>query len=261
MPTFAPCRRAFAAVVVAAAMPWIGAGARAADPPVPTYGVVSIIGDQITVIQRRAQFGPRVDTNRRDEMPVNDATFDRIAMSAAEETIKRLRPGAKVFQAAIRDKRLFALQEGLLADTPDSRDLRAAMQGLLANHGATHLVLVAKHRSQAAFELAQGTTGYGFLDGIGFYHDVTTRLRYTDSNQTSPGFVAPYAYLSVSLLDAAGLRTLKSATAKESTLSLSIDSKDAVTAWESLTAQQKMEALEGVIKSGVERATAVALAE
>jgi hypothetical protein len=135
------------------------------------------------------------------------------------------------------------------------------MQGLLANHGATHLVLVTKRRSAASFRITAGTIGRGFLAGIGFYLDSVTRLHYDQSNQESPGFIAPYAYLSVSLVDAATLRTVKSATAAESAMSLSIDSKVAVQAWDALTAQQKVEALEGVIKSGVTRATAAALAE
>jgi len=261
MPTFAPWRRVVAVVLVAAALPWVGATARAADPPARTYAVVSLVGDQITVIQHRPQFGTRIDTNQRDEIPVEDATFDRIAMSAAEAQIRRAQPGAHVFQASIRDKRLFALQEGLLTDMAESRDMRAAMQGLLANHGATHLVLVTKRRSAASFKVQQATIGRGFLAGIGFYLDTVTRLVYEDSSLQSPGFLAPYAYLNVSLVDAASLSTLKSAAAQETTMSLSIDSKDAVRAWDSLTGPQKVEALERVIKSGVTRATAAALAD
>jgi hypothetical protein len=261
MSTFAPMRRAFAAALVVAAMAGIAASANAADPPAPTYVVVSLIGDEITVVQARPQSITRMDTNQRDEIPVNDATFDRMAMAAAEAEIRRVQPRANVLQAAIRDKRLFALQEGLLADTGASRDMRAAMQGLLANHGATHLVLVTKRRSPASFRIKAGSVGRGFLAGIGFYLDTVTRLHYDESNQESPGFVAPYAYLSVALVDAATLRTVKSATAQESSMSLSIDSKLAVTAWDALSAEQKVEALEGVIKSGVARATAAALAE
>ena len=261
MPTFARWRHAVAVALVVAAMPCLGQGGRAADPPAPTYAVVSLIGDEITVIQRRPQSIARIDTNQRDEIPVNDATFDRIAMTAAEAEIRRLKPRANVFQAAIRDKRLFALQEGLLADTAESRDMRAAMQGLLTSNGATHLVLVAKRRSAASFRIKDGTIGRGFLAGIGFYLDTVTRLHYDESLQESPGFLAPFAYLSVSVLDAATLSTLKSATAQESTMSLSIDSKEAVKAWDALTAEKKIEALAAVIRSGVSRATAAALAE
>ena len=260
MPTIAPWRRIAAAVLVVAATPWC-AGARAADPPTRSYAVVSIIGDQITVVHRRPQIGTRIDTNQRDEIPVEDASLDRVAMSAAEAEIERVQPGAKVFQAAIRDKRLFALQEGLLTDSAESRDLRVAMLGLLANHGATHLLLVTKRRSAAAFKIQQATIGRGFLSGIGFYVDTVTNLVYDGSSQQSPGFLAPYAYLSVSLVEAASLRSLKSAAAQETSMSLTIDTKDAVRAWDALTAPQKIDALAAVIKSGVARATAAALAE
>ena len=57
------------------------------------------------------------------------------------------------------------------------------------------------------------------------------------------------------------MRTLKSVVALESEMTLTVDSKDAVRAWDALTAEQKVDALEAVITSGVTRATAAAMAE
>jgi two-component system catabolic regulation response regulator CreB len=44
-------------------------GVLAADPPPRTYAVVSLLGDQISVIKRRPQVGTRVDPNDRLEIP------------------------------------------------------------------------------------------------------------------------------------------------------------------------------------------------
>ena len=260
MSTFAPSRRAAAALLAVAATLGVAGGARAADPPPRTYAVISLLGDQISVIKRRPQVGTRIDPNERLEIPVADATFDRMAMNAAEAAIRRAQPGANVIQASIRDKRLFAMQEGLLAETPESRDMRVALQGLLAQHAATHLVIVTKRRSAASFKLVRSTVGEGLIAGIGFYVDTITPIRRVGANEDSPGFLCPFAYLSVSLLEASSLRTLKSAVALESEMSLTVDSKDAVRAWDALTAEQKVNALEAVIKSGVTRATAAAMA-
>ena len=261
MPQAARLRRTLAALLLLAATLGLGDGARAADPPAPTYAVISLIGDQITVFKRRPQFGTRIDPNEQIEIPVAEATFDRMAMGAAEAAIRRAQPKANVFQASIRDKRLFALQADLLAESAESRDLRAALKGLLGNHGATHLLLVTKRRNAASFKLVDGTVGEGMIAGIGFYVDTVTPLRHQGSNENSPGFLAPFAYLTVTLVEAGSLRVLKTGTALESTMSIISDSKSAARAWDTLTAEQKVDALEAVIKSGVARAASAALAE
>ena len=259
MSSFAPARRRLAAALAVVASCAMAGGAKAADPP-PTYAVVSLIGDQVTVVKRRPAFG-RASPNELLQIPVADASFDRMAMNAAEAAIQRARPGARVFQASIRDKRLFALQDGLLKETPESRDMRAALRGLLASHGATHLVIVTKRRSPASFKLRDHSVGEGVLAGIGFYVDSVTPVRHVGSGEDIPGFLSPYAYLDVSVLEAGSLRSLKAGTALESRMRLTVDSKQAVRAWDALTPEEKVEALQAVIESGVARATAEALAE
>ena len=261
MSPIARLRHVTAAMFLVAATLGTSESARAADLPAPTYAVISLIGDQVSVIKRRPQFGTRIDPNERLEIPVTDATFDRMAMVAAEAAIRRTQPKANVFQASIRDKRLFALQDDLLTETAESRDLRAALKGLLANHGATHLLLVTKRRNAASFKLVDRTVGEGMIAGIGFYVDSVTPVRYVGSNEDSPGFLCPFAYLTATLLDAGTLRILKTGTALESTMSLTTDSRNATRAWDALTAEQKVDALEAVIKSGVARAAAAAMAE
>lgn len=235
-------------------------GARAADPPASTYAVLSLVGDQINVVKRRMQTGTRLSPNELLELPVADATFDRTAMVAAEAAILRAKPGANVLQASIRDKRLFALQGGLLVDAADSRDLRAGLQGLMAKYGATHLVIVTKQRSPASFKIVGSTVGQGLIEGIGFYVDPVTPMVHEGSNEESPGFLCTFAYLRVTVLDAVSMKALRAGTALESRMYITPDSKDAVRAWDTLPADKKVDALEAVIRSGVARATADAMA-
>jgi len=259
MSTFASSRRATAAVLAVAAMLGLAGGARAADPPARIYAVISLVGDQFSVIKRRPQIGAHRDTNERLEFPVADAHFDRMAMTGA--AIRRARPGVDVLQASIRDPRLFAAQDKLLTETPESHDLRVALQGLLAKYGATHLVLVTKRRNEASFKIVNSTIGSGTISGIGFYLDSVTTMVREGSKEASPGFLSTYAYVTVSLLDAASLRLVRSEYALESSMALAVDSTEAVRAWDALTPEGKVASLERVLRNGVDRATTAVLAE
>jgi len=259
MSTFASSRRATAAVLAVATMLGLAGGARAADPPARIYAVISLVGDQFSVIKRRPQIGAHRDTNERLEFPVADAHFDRMAMTGA--AIRRARPGVDVLQASIRDPRLFAAQDKLLTETPESHDLRVALQGLLAKYGATHLVLVTKRRNEASFKIVNSTIGSGTISGIGFYLDSVTTMVREGSKEASPGFLSTYAYVTVSLLDAASLRLVRSDYALESSMALAVDSTEAVRAWDALTPEGKVASLERVLRNGVDRATTAVLAE
>ena len=259
MSPFASSRRATAAVLAVATMLGLAGGARAADPPARIYAVISLVGDQFSVIKRRPQIGAHRDTNERLEFPVADAHFDRMAMTGA--AIRRARPGVDVLQASIRDPRLFAAQDKLLTETPESHDLRVALQGLLAKYGATHLVLVTKRRNEASFKIVNSTIGSGTISGIGFYLDSVTTMVREGSKEASPGFLSTYAYVTVSLLDAASLRLVRSDYALESSMALAVDSTEAVRAWDALTPEGKVASLERVLRNGVDRATTAVLAE
>ena len=134
------------------------------------------------------------------------------------------------------------------------------MQGLPANHGATDLVLVTKRRSPASFKLEKGRS---VEDSSPESASTSIRLR-ASLRRFEPA--EPWLSRPVRQPERIARRCrvaehpqVGSGTGDDH-VSL-IDSKDAVRAWDSLTGPQKVEALERVIKSGVARATAAALAD
>jgi hypothetical protein len=247
----APIRRlALVAALIAAT-----GTARAADPPVApprTYAVVSLIGDQFSVVSRRPDVGTRLDPNERTSLPVPDAVFDRIAAAAVEKALLDAWPGTPVLRASIRDPRLFALQDKLFAESVESHDMRVALHDLLAKAGATDLILVTKQRGEPAFKVTDGMiAGAGSISGIGFYIDNVTRMYNTEHRMTGEGFLAPYAYLAVSLLDMASMSVVKSKHGLQTTMALPQDKEPAAHAWDAMSAKEKVEALEYVIRKAV----------
>ena len=217
-----------------------------------TYAVVSLIGDQFVVVSRRSDVGSRLDPNERTNLPVPDPVFDRVAAAAVEKALLDARPGTPVLRTLIRDPRLFALQDKLLTESAESHDMRIALHDLLAKAGATDLILVTKQRGEPTFGVADGKiNGPGWISGIGFYIDNVTGMFNSEHRMTGEGFLAPYAYLSVSLLDMASMRLVKSAQGLQTTMALPQDKQAAAHAWDAMSAKEKVDALERVIGRAV----------
>jgi hypothetical protein len=219
---------------------------------VKTYAVVSLIGDQFSVVSRRPDVGTRLDPNERTNFPVADAVFDRIAASAVEKAILDAQPGTPVLSASIRDPRLFALQDKLLTESTDSHDMRVALHDLLAKAGATELILVTKKRGAPEFDVVTGKiSSPGWISGIGFYIDNERRMFNTEHKMDGEGFLAPYAYLNVALLDLASMQLVKSKNGFETTMALPQDRQNAAHPWDALSAKDKVDHLDHVIRKSV----------
>jgi hypothetical protein len=248
-----------------AALAPLAAAAWAADPPpapVRTYAIVPLIGDQFSVVSRRSDVGTRLDPNERTVLPVPDPVFDRVAATAVEKALNDARPGTPVLRALIRDPRLFALQDKLLTESAESHDMRIALHDLLAKAGATDLILVTKQRGEPTFDVITGKlSAGGWLSGIGFYIDNERRMYNTEHRMTGEGFLAPYAYLTVSLLDMDSMRVVKAKQGLQTTMALPQDKQAAAHSWDAMSAKEKVDALEYVIKKAVETGMSGVLAQ
>ena len=238
-----------------------GPAARAADAAAPpTYAVLFLIGDQITIVGRQMTTGSHLDRNTQMPIAVDDATFDAVAMTAAEAAIQRSRPGTATLRVSIRDPRLFALQERLLTDSADSKAMREALRDVLVKSGATHALVIVKRRDQARFALNDGSVGAGTIAGLGFYVDDAMRTMRTDTGERSQGFIAPYAYVTVALLEVATMSAVGSKSVSESSMVTPADSRTAVVAWDALSAEAKVAALNKIISRAVGAAASDLLA-
>jgi len=228
------------------------------NPIPPSFALLSLVGDQFSVVMRREEIGSNIDPNTRRTYPVDAAVFDDIALDAAEQVLKQRRPVSPVVRFSIRDPRLFDLQDRLLEDGSGLRD---AVAKLLHEQQATRLVLVTKWRDNAQFPLRDGTTGTGKISGLGFYVDTTYVYRNVDSGNQGQGFLGPFAYVNVTIVDAQTMKPIRATQSRESEMNLPTDTKGAIHAWDALTPQGKVDALERVLRRAVERATTAALAE
>ena len=178
----------------------------AAAVAVPVYALLSVIGDRLDVVVRQPQTGTRVDNNRRQPVAITEPIFDSAAVSAAGRAIRQIFPKAELAVLDTRSQVLFDKQQTLFQINNDVMTMPDAIRDALRQQGATKLILIRKYRDDAHFQFATGhSDGAGKIEGLGFYVDGTWETRNIDAKtgevRSGRGFIAPFAYLEVTLVD------------------------------------------------------------
>ncbi|MEO8567077.1 MAG: hypothetical protein ABI541_11895 [Betaproteobacteria bacterium] len=217
----------------------------AADTPPRTYAVISLIGDKINVVGHRATVGSTMDRNRQGAMAVQGRALDDTAVLAASDAISRFDPRASIVMLASNDPTLYELQDELFEPQQRSRALlTSAIRDPIQGQHATHLILIRKHRGDAAMRMQVQYVGSGKVEGVGFYVDPTLPTRNLETNELGTGFLATFAYIKVALVDATTMTVIREQTVEESATMLTGKSLNPLDA---LTPAQKTAALRSMI--------------
>ena len=220
------------------ALPRFAVAAEAA----PTVAVLSLVGDEMSLVTRRGVTGSNLDRNDRQAIPLPDPSLDRAVAAAAERAIKERLPGAERLRVTVSDKRLFALQDAVLEPGPESDPMRAALQAMLQDAKATHLMLITKRRDTARFRLHDTHLGNGKVAGIGIFIDNVVALEDQETRIDGTGYFASYAYLKATLVEVATMRVLGSGNGTDSMTTTAIG-KSATLAWDALSSEGKVQNL------------------
>lgn len=216
----------------------------------PKYAVISLVGDSLLVVRREMATGSRIDRNPRTVIATRSPALDHTLILAVEDALRRRDPEARPILLATRDPELFTLQsravdgEGLPALLP-------ALRASVANSGATHLIVAIKHRDEARLRVVNGTVGAGRIEGLGFYVDPDARMIETATGEGSQGYIAPFAYFSMALVDLESGAVLSEHFVREST---TVVKQQVANAWDALTAEEKVRILQALIRREVARA-------
>ena len=224
------------------------------------YAVLSLVGDRVLVVEREMSTGSRLDRNVRRFVDVPDHALDKSMLLAVDDAIRHHDAGATTILLAPRDPALYAAAARELDGTGNTARIYEAVKPMLTGTNATHLVLVTKQRHQAMLRLRDGLVGSGYLEGLGFYVDYGTLSRSSDTNEAERGFIAPFTYVNVALIDVASGKVVSEervlGSAPYTTPNVSIGN-----AWGALTAQQKADRLAQVMRSEAEQAIPKLLAQ
>lgn len=214
------------------------------------YAILTLVGDRMLVSRYFLATGSRLDRNVREFVEVPGPALERMATVAVDGVVRRALPGADPILLGISESAMYTVGDSTMSDALDP--LVAIVAPRVRSAGATHLILLAKHRGDAQIRVEKGHIGSGTLEGLGFYLDATRPMRNTSNGERSEGFVAPFAYLRFALVEVATGRVVREERVVESQ---AVASQKVTVAWDALTAEQKA----GMLQVLVRRAAAQAI--
>jgi hypothetical protein len=236
---------------VSACMLSLAVGNAAEPPKANTYAVMSLIGNELSIVTHQITTGTSLDRNLRTQVPIKNDHFDRVALLTAGKAIDSTTTGTQAQLLLVSDASVYERANVPLSANDNVETLLKPISTQVNNGHPQYLVLITKYRGDTRIGLADGSVGNGKLNGLGFYLDHETRLMKTNDGDSGQGFVAPYAYLTVSLIDLATTTVVRTESVSASTVA-SVTSKTETDPWGLLTADQKVDMIDRLIRRTLE---------
>ena len=231
-------QRLLGVVLVAAA------GFTAAAAHAQRYAVISLIGDRMQIAYASGVEGQPVDRITRRYVALDDTTIDRAALLAANDKLRELVPGSDPVLLQAFDRTLFDTSAGTASVIEWVRQTVKDQKGTKV----TRALIVAKTTYDGVPALQKPFVGSGTLEGVGFFVGRTPPATGMDPNSAGPGFLSPFAYFEVSVVDLNSGRVLRSERGLASDL-LSASGTDTGNPWDALSGQQKVKKLTDMVRA------------
>lgn len=234
------------ALLILALASTLSASVLASGPP-RTYAAISLIADGLRNVGYEASTGSLLASNPVEVVPVGFDVLELPALRAVTGAVMAADKAAKVMPLKITDPAVYSRQGALVSG--DRASLPDDMLAPLKQSGVTHLVLVTRHRAEARMDTGTFKLGTGSVEGVGFYLDRVTPIQAIGQSEVTTGYLAPYVYLRVALID---LQTLKVVNSQVSAVGKAITAagkRVGADPWTILGDAEKIETLKGMIQS------------
>ncbi len=233
------------------------AGAAPSDGP-EKYIVLSRIGDALSIVGYRPTVGSSLDTNAHETIATPGHTFDQVALRAAERALRRAMPAASVTMLGSTSSEPYPDHEAFI----DDKRLTAPawLDDAIARCACTRLVLITKHSGEARIRARDSSLGSGKLSGLGFYIDRELRTRRGDTGERARGFISPFVYIAVTLVDTRDGQVLSQRVVTASRMVSAARSTESADPWDALSAEEKSRAITTILEREVPASIAAMLA-
>lgn len=248
-------RRASGSIARAAFVVCLGlsGGPAKAEPAADGYAAMSLIGDSLSIVTYRQSTGSSLDKNIREQIPVGDDHFDRLALRTIGAALAAARPGTTPALLLSHDAATYRRADDVAAAADGTDALLRPLAAQFDEAHARYLVLVTKRRDAARLKLHDGKVGTGWLAGLGFYIDHQMTVRNREDGSIGQGFVAPFAYLTISLVDLKTRTVIRSETIADS-LPAGVRPDGTADPWQVLTSEEKVRYLDRLIERSLQEA-------
>ncbi len=220
----------------------------------PKYAVVPLIGDSLNVAFYVKQTSSRFERNRLQVVPAGaGSSYDQAASNVVLEKIQG--EATKRNSVVLLAPNLAAYEDQKKLFDGNSFVVPSWLEPALKAEAATHLVLITKQRSQTRIAVTPGAkVGSGHLEGVGFYVDEFYKHIDRNTNQDAIGFLAPYAYVTVSLIDLKTNAVLNQTSQFESIAFSTANNAQSINPADALSSKEKNSELLGLIQASVRQA-------
>lgn len=231
------------------------AGVRAQGTPhaATTLGVFALLGDGLQITLPGAITDTRLDRNLRESLPTREIGFDQAALRAVTDYMARQRPGTRLqmFRATTP---LSLPDQRAVADGATRAELPAWIIEAISSAKLSHVLLITRHRGDAAFPVNEGyTVGRGVVEGIGYYLDADTEIKNQETGMPSQGFLGAYTMIRVQLMDVASGNLVGSQDIRAGRAYAGRRDVEAENVWNALTPTEKVDALREMVRDNVAR--------
>ena len=210
------------------------------------YAVISLIGDRMELAYAKGIEGQPVDRIERRYIPLDDSRIDRYTLLAANEVIKKLVPGPDPVLLQAFERSYFDVNAGTGAIIEWTRQLAKD-----AKPKVTHAILITKIQYEGVPAIQKAFVGGGTLEGVGFFVGREAPLKGMDPNSGGPGFLSPFAYFQVTLVDLSTGKVVREEKGTAST-ALSATNTDTGNPWDTLSAERKLQTIIDLVKRELE---------
>jgi hypothetical protein len=222
--------------------------------PQPVYAVLSLIGDELSVIASQLKVGDAPESNFKRAVPIEEPVFDTIAIRATIDAVRRGRPGAEMAALNTRSPVLFAKQRQLFDEQNGVMTIPEAIIGALAQQGATHLILITKYRDETRV-LIPGAPGLAArMEGLGFFLNGAAMTTDPATGSTGRGYISPFTFFQIALIELPSRKVLKTRVVSASEPFSAASTPSGDDPWAALTSAQKIAAIEALLTREIARA-------
>ncbi len=221
--------------------------------PISRIAVLSLVADSMTVVAYRPSTGSSTDTNLRRKIPISTPVLEQAVLAAVHDSARKTLSSAGVLMLAVPRAGAANDPNMLLADL--SSEGSAAFLAALREQSVSHLVLVTPYRAPARMQFAEGKVGSGYVSGLGFYVDHSLPTIGSDANRAGEGFIAPYAYVQLTLVDVATATMRRKELVTASHAVAAERNRTGTDPWNALSTEEKFRLLTDLLVEGVSGAT------
>ena len=221
----------------------------AADVPARKYLAISLLGDKVQMVSRQAKTGTHLDANLRESFELKGGVFDQAVLATLAAEFKDLEPKSSFQALKLAPASVLGdptqLLEGERFVSP------AVLTPVLQQLQATHLILIRPHRGESRIKTQRERQGTGVLEGLGLFIDRETPVTDGINSDKYYGFLAPFTYFKVALIDLNSGKLERELIVMESEARISHRKEAAADPWEVMSNVEKVEFLRDMLKKEV----------